>query len=327
MKKVLITGVLGQTGSYLAEILKSENWEVHGTVTNPGDLKNQFIPATLHPTDLCKPGSLTRVLNSVSPEVIINLAAISSVAESWKHPVETFSVNAVAVNEIFSYLMGLSSNQKNRVKVIQASSSEIFASSNGILVENSPYDARNPYGVSKLAAHLIGHSARTLGFKWDNAVLFNHESPRRPAHFLSKKVARAVAEIKLGLRTKIELGDLSPHRDWGWAPDVAKALYLLMNLGDSDDYIISTGYSHSVEEFVSSTFRHAGISDWRSHVLISRDFIRPKETLHTVGSPLKFMQKTGWAPSKTFEEITGELLEFELASLNQSSQFQQRNKA
>lgn len=318
MNKVLITGVLGQTGSYLAEILSDQNWEVHGTVTSPLDLPKHIVPAILHSADLKKPGSLTSVMQSIRPEAVINLAAISSVAQSWKHPTETFTVNAVAVNEIFSYLLSLNSSKKTQVQVIQASSSEIFESSSSILSETSVYGARNPYGVSKLAAHLIGHSARTLGFRWNNAILFNHESPRRPITFLSKKVAKATAEISMGIRTSIELGDLSPRRDWGWAPDVAEAISLLLKVSKPDDYIISTGASHSVEEFVASTFRHAGISDWKSHVTQSSEFIRPIETMNSVGSPSKFIETTGWAPSKSFDEITAELYNYELAQLSQA---------
>lgn len=317
MKKVLITGVLGQTGSYLADILSLQNWEVHGTVSRPSDLRNHDVPAILHPADLKKTGSLSMVLNSVRPDAVINLAAISSVAESWKNPTQTFTVNAVAVNEIFTYLLGLPHQKKSELRVIQASSSEIFESSNSILHENSTYGARNPYGVSKLAAHLIGQSARSLGYQWSNAILFNHESPRRPMTFLSKKVANAVAEISLGKRSVIELGDLSPRRDWGWAPDVALGLSMLLQNAKSDDYIISTGVSHSVEEFVASTFKHAGITDWKSYVVSSDEFIRPVETMNTVGSPAKFMEMTGWTPSKTFEEITEELYSSQLSSLRQ----------
>lgn len=317
MKKVLITGVLGQTGSYLADILSLQNWEVHGTVSRPSDLRSHLVPAVLHPADMNKTGSLSMVLRSVRPDAVVNLAAISSVAESWKRPTETFTINAVAVNEIFSYLLSLAPQKKSEVKVIQASSSEIFESSPSILLENSTYGARNPYGVSKLAAHLIGHTARSLGFQWSNAILFNHESPRRPMSFLSKKVANAVAEISLGRRISIELGDLRPRRDWGWAPDVADALSLLLKISQCDDFIISTGISHSVEQFVSSTFSHAGIKDWKSYVISSDEFMRPVETMNTVGSPAKFMETTGWAPSKSFEEITKELYISQLSLLTQ----------
>lgn len=324
MAKILITGVLGQTGSYLAELLSQQNWEVHGTVTNPSDLRNHDIPAILHPADLKKPGSLTAVLNSVRPDAIVNLAAISSVAESWKRPTETFVVNAGAVNEIFAFIIELPPSVKSQIRIIQASSSEIFQSSSSALEETSPYGTRNPYGVSKLAAHLIGHTARSLGFKWSNAILFNHESPRRPINFLSKKVAIGVAEISLGLRSVIELGDLSPKRDWGWAPDIAEALNLLLNVPQSGDYIISTGVSHSVEDFVSSTFEKAGIANWKDYVVTSDELIRPVETMNTVGSPTKFIQQTGWAPTKSFEEITSTLLEYEINQLKQE-QFELKN--
>lgn len=317
MEKILITGVQGQTGSYLAELLTEQNWEVHGTVTAPSDIRNHAIPAILHPADLKKPGSLTAVLKSVRPDAIVNLAAISSVAESWKRPTETFVVNAGAANEILSFIIGLPSSIKSQIRIIQASSSEIFESSSLPLEEASPYGTRNPYGVSKLAAHLIGHTARSLGFRWNNAILFNHESPRRPINFLSKKVAIGVAEISLGLRDVIELGDLSPKRDWGWAPDIAEALSLLLHVPQSGDFIISTGVSHSVEEFVSTTFEIAGITNWKDYVITSNELIRPVETMNTVGLPFKFIQQTGWTPTKSFEEIISTLLEYEISQLKQ----------
>jgi GDPmannose 4,6-dehydratase len=315
MKKILITGVLGQTGSYLAELLAKNEWQIHGTVTKPSEIKRSFIPAILHPADLSVSGNLFRLLKTIRPDAIVNLAAISSVAESWKKPVQTFRVNASAVNEIFEYSFSLSPKEKINFKAIQASSSEIFEETQGILTEESSLGSRNPYGTSKLAAHLIGQNARTLGIQWTNAILFNHESTRRPDQFLSKKVAKGVAEISLGLRKTITLGDLSPRRDWGWAPDVAQALWLLLESNESDDYIISTGVSYSVEEYVSQTFKNAGISDWMKYVVQSSEFIRPVETRNTLGSPKKFSDKTGWVPSITFNDITNELLTHEINKL------------
>ena len=308
---VLITGVQGQTGSYLADSYFSSGWRVHGTANIP-----KLSPVTsdvhLHSINFEKRGSLRALLEKIEPDVIVNLAALSSVAESWKLPVETFSVNTVAVAEIAAYLAEAG---RRLTRVVQASSSEIFGNpAVSPQTEDTPLRPSNPYGVSKAAAHMLGQTYRDAGFHWSNCILYNHESPRRPASFLSRKVSLAVARISLGLQESLELGALDSERDWGWAPDYAAAISLVAALENSDDFIVASGVTHSVEELVAQAFASVGISDWRPYVTSNAEFIRPKETQRSVGDSSKLKKLTGWAPTVSFEEMIQSLVSADVES-------------
>ncbi|MBK5237530.1 MAG: GDP-mannose 4,6-dehydratase [Actinomycetales bacterium] len=309
---VLITGIQGQTGSYLADNYVSSGWHVHGTANIPKtSLKEKNVH--LHSIDFEKRGSLKKLLESIEPELVINLAAVSSVAESWKRPVETFSVNASAVAEIAAYISELPQENRRQTRVIQASSSEIFGNPEvSPQTELTPLRPSNPYGASKAAAHMLGQTYRAAGFHWSNCILYNHESPRRPASFLSRKVSLAVARISLGLQDTLELGALDSQRDWGWAPDYAEAISLVAALEKSDDFIIASGISHSVEELVVEAFAYVGITDWKSYVTSSAEFIRPKETKHSVGDSSKLRKETGWVPTVSFTGMVHALVDSDI---------------
>jgi GDPmannose 4,6-dehydratase len=197
--------------------------------------------------------------------------------------------------------------------VIQASSSEIFGNSDvSPQTESTPLRPSNPYGVSKAAAHMIGQTYRSAGYHWSNCILYNHESPRRPPSFLSRKVSLGVARISLGLQEKLELGALDSERDWGWAPDYARAISLVAALGEAEDFVIASGISHSVKDFVAEAFAAVGISDWSSYVTSSAEFIRPKETQHSVGDPSRLKRATGWVPTVSFAGMVQALVQSDL---------------
>jgi GDPmannose 4,6-dehydratase len=315
MPRLLITGIQGQTGSFLADHYVTRAWDVHGTASMP-PTSPERDDATLHAVNFMDRGALGALLDSLKPELIVNLAAISSVAQSWKSPALTMQVNAVAVAEIAEYALRQVATLGNGPRVIQASSSEIFESLPGQhQTEETPVRPRNPYGVSKAAAHFTGQASREAGVHWTNAILYNHESLRRPESFLSRKVTKAVAEIALGLRERLTLGTLSSIRDWGWAPDVADALVKLAALEESGDYIVSTGTQHSVEEFVEAAFRCAGLNPWREYVDFSDEFVRPNETPSSAASPQKLMAATGWQPTVTFEEVVRRMVENDILLL------------
>lgn len=315
MRRLLITGIQGQTGSYLANHYVTQGWDVHGTASMPPTAP-EHADVTLHGVNFVDRGALGQLLASLEPELIVNLAAISSVAQSWKSPALTMQVNAVAVAEIAEYAHQHATSPRGGPRVIQASSSEIFESIPGKpQTEETPIRPRNPYGVSKAAAHFTGQASRAAGAHWTNAILYNHESPRRPDSFLSRKVTKAVAEIALGMRERLTLGALSSVRDWGWAPDVADALFTLAALEESGDFIVSTGAQHSVEEFVETAFRCAGLNPWREYVDFSDEFIRPNETPSSAASPEKLMSATGWKPTVTFEDVVRRMVESDMSLL------------
>lgn len=320
MPRILITGVQGQTGSYLADFFIEKDWDVHGTANMP-PTRPEPSSVTLHAVNFQNSGALGELLKALQPDVIVNLAAVSSVAASWKQPALTMQVNAVAVTEIAEYALARNAARSHATKVIQASSSEIFESIPGVAqTEETPIRPRNPYGVSKAAAHFTGQISRNAGVAWTNAILYNHESPRRPESFLSRKVTKAVAEISTGQRERLALGSLASVRDWGWAPDVADALVRLATLDHTGDYIVSTGEQHSVQEFVEAAFLAVGITDWKNYVDFSDDFIRPNETMSSFASPQKLRDETGWMPTMTFVEIVEKMVKHDLSLLGASTQ-------
>lgn len=315
MPRALITGVQGQTGYYLAEELLGDGWEVHGTANIPNSIPAQDS-VELHQVDFSTPGSLKKLLMKIEPTLVVNLAAISSVAEAWKVPTATLTVNTVAVAEIAEFLSA--SRDKEATRVVQASSAEIFGnSSDSVFTEQTPIAPINPYGVSKAASHLLGKTYRHTGLGWSNAILFNHESPRRPLTFLSRKVSNAVARISLGHQESVELGDLSSQRDWGWAPDYAQALSLIAQHDTADDYIVASGVAHSVEDYVKTAFAYVGIDNWQERVTVNAEFIRPTEVRVSVGDSSKITRETGWVPTVNFHEMVGRMVQADLDLVSQ----------
>lgn len=315
MKRALITGAGGQDGSLLAEFLLEKGYEVHGVVRE--DSPNHNLDAVrdrmaLVGADLVNRGSLAGLLEAVRPSEIYNLASISFVPASWEKPVETAQLAAVGVTALLEAIREVDPS----IRFYQASSSEVFGEPTETpQSEATPLSPLTPYGVAKAYGHFITKSyRRRYGLHASAGILYNHESPRRPRHFLPMKVAHAAAMIAAGRQAVVELGDLEARRDWGWAPDYVRAMWLMTQCEVADDYVIATGISHSVSELVAIAFDEVGL-DWRRHVVASAEFTRGRAELHNlVGNPTLANTRLGWEPSLSFEQMVRELVRSEVAS-------------
>lgn len=313
MTRALITGVTGQDGSYLAELLESHEYEVHGVVRDPGET---VIPGVVsHRVDLSDGTGISEVIREVQPDVIYNLAAVSSVFMSWEQPTLTARINGTAVAEMLAAVRELQSSGHD-VRFVQASSAEIFG-----MPQESPQTEltairpTSPYGAAKAYAHGLVGAYRAAGVFASSVILYNHESPRRPENFVTRKITAAAARISLGQQDRLELGNISARRDWGWAPDYVDGLFRAANAEAPDDFIIATGVAHSVEEFVAAAFARAGIDDWRSRVDVSTDLLRSGDAAQQAGDASKARDVLGWAPTKGFDEIVAAMVDADLEAL------------
>src|SRR5438094_885977 len=269
MKKALITGVTGQDGSYLAELLVENGYEVHGIVRRSSTESFERIAhltgrITLHQADLLDQLSIIEVVREIRPQEVYNLAAMSFVPTSWKQPVLTGEFTAIGVTRVLEAIRLLN---PGKIRFYQASSSEMFGKVRQTpQSEDTPFYPRSPYGVAKVYGHFITVNYReSYGMFACSGILFNHEGPRRGREFVTRKVTDAVARIKLGLAKELRLGNLEAKRDWGYAGDYVRAMWLMLQQDEADDYVVGTGETHSVEEFVQIAFNHAGL-DWQKHV-------------------------------------------------------------
>jgi len=300
-RTALVTGVAGQTGSFLAEVLQASGWRVHGI--QPAGSGSAPAGVTVHRVDLRCHDDVGTVLRQVQPDAVVNLAALSSVARSWEEPVRTQQVNSVAVANLLDVVQELR-RVDPAIRFVQASSAEVFGRSvDTPQTERSPLAPVNPYGVAKASAHLLTQAYRLTGMHASNAILYNHESERRPEHFVSRKITRAAARIAAGVQDELVLGDLDVQRDWGWARDYAAALALMLQADEGDDYVVATGETHSVREFVEVAFAAVGISDWQRYVRSDAAFHRPNETHRMVGDPCKIRRVLHWDPTVSFEQM------------------------
>lgn len=313
MPVALITGISGQTGSYLAEDLVKRGWVVHGTTLGDTGSKSVSRHAVLHRVDLSELNQVEMCVQEVRPDVLFNLAAISSVAESWKNPLKTKVVNDLAVTSMLEEIQKLNHETGKVHKFVQASSAEIFGSPSQVpQTEKTAIAPTNPYGISKAAAHLTCGIYRDTGVWASSCILYNHESVRRPLNFVTRKITNSVARIALGKQEKLTLGNLDIYRDWGWAPDYARAMFLVSDTDAPDDYIVSTGISHSLRELLSISFDAAGIHDWEHLVVTSEEFLRPTDTRTQLGDSTKLGKKLGWHPSIKFSEMITLMTEHDL---------------
>src|ERR1700704_3868260 len=287
--RALITGITGQDGSYLAELLLEQGYEVVGTVRrssapNLWRIDHLLDRITLKPADLLDQLSLLRVIDEVRPAEIYNLAAMSFVPASWDQPMLTGEFNAQGVTRLLDAVRQVDTS----IKIYQASSSEMFGKVREVpQTEKTPFYPRSPYGVSKVFAHYITVNYReSYDLFAVSGMLFNHESPRRGLEFVTRKVTDGVARIKTGMADTLELGNLDAHRDWGFARDYVRAMWLMLQQERPDDYVIATGVSHSVADLVEVAFAHAGL-DWRKHVRQDPKLIRPAEVDHLIGNSTK----------------------------------------
>jgi GDPmannose 4,6-dehydratase len=316
-RRALITGIGGQDGSLLAELLLDNGYDVFGVVRRSGssypNLAGIRDRTELIQADLNDELALVRALRSCGPHEVYNLASVSFVPQSWEQPVLTAELAAVGATALLEAIREVDP----AIRFYQASSSEIFGEPfETPQTERTPLAPLTPYGVAKSYAHFITRSyRRRYGMHACAGILYNHESPRRPLEFLPSKVANAAAAIKLGVAAELRLGDLSAQRDWGYAGDYVRAMWLMLQQKEPDDYVISTGELHSVEDLVQCAFDHVGI-DWRTYVRIDDSLKRGKAELHgLVGDPSKAKAQLGWQPEVSFRELIGLLVDAELERL------------
>jgi GDPmannose 4,6-dehydratase len=317
-RRALIIGIAGQDGSHLAELLLSEGYEVFGVVRQPVSTLFENLTAIrseieLMQADVLDELSLFDVLTACRPEEVYNLASPSFVPMSWRQPVLTAEFAAVGCTALLEAIRRVDDS----IRFYQASSSEIFGEPREVpQVEDTPLAPVTPYGVAKAYAHFITRSyRRRYGLHASSGILYNHESPRRPLDFVTRKVANAAAAVSLGLETHVALGDLEARRDWGYAVDYVGAMWLMLQQDEPDDYVIATGVTHSVRQLAECAFAHVGL-DWEEHVVVDEALKRGKAELHDlVGSPEKARRRLGWVPSVDFEDLVGLLVDADLARL------------
>jgi len=321
MKKALITGITGQDGSYLAELLLEKGYEVHGIIRRASTFNTARIDHLyadphingvrmfLHFGDLSDAVNLVKLLYDLKPDEIYHLAAQSHVRVSFDIPEYTSDVTGVGTIRILEAIreVGL------RSRFYQASSSEMFGKAQQVpQTEKTPFWPRSPYGVAKAFSYWATVNYReSYGLNASNGILFNHESPRRGETFVTRKITRAVAAIKHGLQNELFLGNLDAKRDWGYAPDYVRAMWMMLQQNEADDFVIATGETRSVQELVETAFGHVGL-DYRKHVVIDPKFIRPAEVDILVGDAGKAKKKLGWAPSVTFKQMIERMVDADL---------------
>jgi GDPmannose 4,6-dehydratase len=324
-KRALITGITGQDGSYLAEFLLAKNYEVHGIVRRAstfntarlsGIYQDPHEPSPrllLHYGDLSDGTGMRRILESVEPDEVYHLGAQSHVRVSFDQPEYTADVVAVGALRLFESVRDYVGRSKRDIRVYQAGSSEMFGATSPPQDESSPFYPRSPYAVSKVAAHWFAVNYReSYGLFIANGILFNHESPRRGETFVTRKVTRAVGRIKAGLEDTLYLGNLEAKRDWGFAGDYVKAMWSMLQQPSPSDYVIATGESHSVREFVELAFDLAGL-DWRDHVRVDPRYYRPTEVDALQGNAGKARRELGWEPTTSFRELVELMVEHDIA--------------
>jgi GDPmannose 4,6-dehydratase len=304
-KRAVITGITGQDGSYLTELLLDKGYEVVGIVRrssapNLWRIEHLLDRIQLRPADLLDQLSLIRVLADVRPHELYNLGAMSFVPASWEQPMLTGEFNAQGVTRVLEAIRQVDPE----IRLYQASSSEMFGKVREVpQTELTPFYPRSPYGVSKVYGHYITVNYReSYGLFACSGILFNHESPRRGLEFVTRKVTDGVARIKLGLAESLSLGNLDAQRDWGFAGDYVRAMWMMLQQGQAEDYVIATGESHSVKELVEVAFRHAGL-DWEQYVKLDPAFIRPAEVDHLIGDASKARRELGWTPAVNFRGL------------------------
>jgi GDPmannose 4,6-dehydratase len=324
MRRALITGITGQDGSYLAELLLRKNYEVHGVIRRSStfntdridhiyqDPHEKDVRLFLHHGDLCDATGLRRVLERACPDEIYNLGAQSHVKVSFEEPEYTADADALGTLRLLESVRDYAARTNHAVRFYQAGSSEMYGATAPPQNEESPFHPRSPYGVSKLAAHWYAVNYReSYGMFICNGILFNHESPRRGETFVTRKVTRAATRIKHGLQEKLYLGNLDAMRDWGFAGDYVEAMWLMLQQPRPDDYVVATGESHSVRELVELAFGLVGL-DWKSHVELDDRYRRPAEVDNLRGDAAKARGILGWQPTVSFNDLIAMMVESDM---------------
>ncbi|MCI0461436.1 MAG: GDP-mannose 4,6-dehydratase [Gemmataceae bacterium] len=319
-RTALLTGITGQDGSYLAELLLARGYRVCGLVRPGGEGSARLQPLSGHlelrAVDLLDQAALLEALSQVRPDEVYNLAAMTFVPASWEQPARVIEFTTLALTRLLEAVRCGCPG----ARVFQAGSAEMF----GRAVEcpqreTTPFRPRTPYGSAKVCAHHIAAGYReAFGLFVCNGILFNHESPRRGPEFVTRKITRAVARIRHGLETELRLGNLEARRDWGYAGDYVRAMWLMLQQATADDYVIGSGGTHSVREFVEIAFAHAGL-DWHDHVVVDPQFYRPAEAVPLVADTTKARHHLNWTPQVGFGELVQAMVEADLAAVRPQS--------
>ncbi|HEY8721621.1 GDP-mannose 4,6-dehydratase [Pengzhenrongella sp.] len=322
MPRAFVTGITGQDGGYLADQLLGEGTEVHGMVrAGDDDAVRDLLARTpgvvLHDGDLGDAEGLRRLIADVGPDEIYNLAGISSVAFSWAEPVLTAQLSGVAAATVLDAAWRLQEDTGRKVACLQPSSAEIFGHADSWPQdESTPVRPVSPYGAAKAYAHHIAGVYRGRGLHVATCILFNHESPRRPLAFVTRKITAAAAQIGAEGFGVIRLGNLDARRDWGWAPDYVDAMVRSVRHEAASDYVVATGQTHTVAEFAEAALRRAGVGDsWRDHVEVDPEFLRPNEAPILVGDASKARRELGWKPTAAFDEVVGRMVDHDMELL------------
>ena len=320
MKKALITGITGQDGSYLAELLLEKGYRVYGMVRRASTETFDRIAHVkdrleLRQADLLDQSSLVELLKETKPDEIYNLAAMSFVPTSWNQPVLTGEFTALGVTRLLEAMRHVCPE----ARFYQASSSEMFGKVRATPQnEDTPFYPRSPYGVAKVYGHYITVNCReSYGLFAVSGILFNHESPRRGKEFVTRKISDGVARIKMGLASELRLGNLDAHRDWGFAGDYVRAMWMMLQQAAPADYVVGTGKAHSVRDFVQLAFEYAGLR-WQDYVVCDPQLIRPAEVDHLLADSAKARRELGWRPETSFEELVRMMVDADLARYRKS---------
>jgi GDPmannose 4,6-dehydratase len=320
-KRAVITGITGQDGSYLAELLLDQGYDVTGVVRrssapNLWRIEHLLNRLTLRAGDLLDQLSLMRIIKDVRPHEFYNLAAMSFVPASWDQPMLTGEFNSQGVTRVLEAIRQIDPE----IRIYQASSSEMYGRVREVpQTEMTPFYPRSPYGVSKVFGHYITVNYReSYDLFAVSGILFNHESPRRGLEFVTRKVSDGVARIKLGLADSLALGNLDAHRDWGFAGDYVRAMWLMLQQPTADDYVIATGVSHSVRELVEIAFGRVGL-DWEKYVRTDPKFLRPAEVDHLIGNPAKAKKVLGWEPKVNFKQLVEMMVDADVERVNNAA--------
>jgi GDPmannose 4,6-dehydratase len=314
-KRALITGITGQDGSYLAEFLLTKGYTVIGLVRSSSVDTYERIDhlrgdIALLDGDMLDSGSLMRAIQDAQPDELYNLASQSYVLASFGQPAQTAEVTAVGVARILEALREINP----AIRFYQASSSEMFGAT-GVAVqdEETPFEPRSPYAIAKVFGHMFTrHYRQAYGLHAVSGILFNHESPRRGVRFVTRKITDGVARIKLGQAETLELGNMDAKRDWGFAGDYVRAMWMMLQPDEPRDYVVATGQSHSVREFCEVAFGHAGL-DYRDHVVVSEKFMRPADVPSLCGDASLIKAELGWEPTVSFDELVSMMVDADLA--------------
>lgn len=320
-KSALITGITGQDGSYLAEFLLAKGYQVHGIVRrssigNLGRIEHLTERISLHDADLLDQCSLIRVIEQTRPDEVYNLASQSFVPTSWSEPLLTADFTGLSVTRMLDAIRLVNP----AIRFYQASSSEMFGRVREVPQrETTPFWPRSPYACAKVYGHWITVNYReSYDLFACSGILFNHESPRRGIEFVTRKISHTVAQIKLGIADQLRLGNLKAKRDWGYAGDYVRAMWLMLQQDKPDDYVVGTGTTHTVESFVDAAFRHVGL-DWHDYVVIDPKFYRPAEVDLLIADPSKANSQLGWEPQIAFQDLVQMMVETDLALVDRTA--------